>query len=29
MEDFILRVKCPVCLEDDGEENTGDYLVLL
>ena len=29
MEDFILRVKCPVCLEDDGEENTGDNLVLL
>tara|TARA_Y100000356_G_C11030940_1_gene168459 strand:+ start:24 stop:440 length:417 start_codon:yes stop_codon:yes gene_type:complete len=29
VEDFILRVKCPVCLEDDGEENTGDNLVLL
>ena len=29
MEDFILRGKCPVCLEDDGEENTGDNLVLL
>ena len=29
MEDFILRVKCPLCLEDDGEENTGDNLVLL
>ena len=29
MEDFILRVKCPVCLKDDGEENTGDTLVLL
>ena len=29
MEDFILRVKCPVCLEYDGEENTGDNLVLL
>tara|TARA_B100000287_G_C20292367_1_gene646427 strand:- start:140 stop:556 length:417 start_codon:yes stop_codon:yes gene_type:complete len=29
MEDYILRVKCPVCLEDDGEENTGDNLVLL
>ena len=29
MDDFILRVKCPVCLEDDGEENTGDNLVLL
>ena len=29
MEDFILRVKCPVCLKDNGEENTGDTLVLL
>lgn len=29
MEDFILRVKCPVCISDDGEENTGDTLVLL
>jgi len=28
-DDFFLRVKCPVCLSDDGEENTGDNLVLL
>ena len=27
--DFILRVKCPVCISDDGEDNTGDNLVLL
>ena len=29
MEDFVLRVKCPVCISDDGEENTSDNLVLL
>ena len=29
MEDFILRVKCPVCMKNDGEDNTGDNLVLL
>ena len=29
MEDFILRVKCPVCMKNEGEENTGDNLVLL
>ena len=29
MEDFILRVKCPICLQEDGEENTSDTLVLL
>ena len=29
MEDMILRVKCPVCMTDDGEDNTGDNLVLL
>ena len=29
MEDFVLRVKCPVCLDEDGEKNTGDNLVLL
>jgi len=28
-DDFMLRVKCPVCLKEDGEENTGDNLVLL
>ena len=27
--DFILRVKCPVCISEDGEKNTGDNLVLL
>ena len=27
MEDFILRVKCPVCLKKDGEENTKDNLI--
>ena len=29
MEDFILRVKCPVCMKNNGEENTDDTLVLL
>jgi len=29
MEDYILRVKCPVCLKKDGEENTKDNLILL
>ena len=29
MEDLILRVKCPICLKDNGEENTEDTLVLL
>ena len=29
MEDFVLRVKCPVCLDEDGEKNTGDNLILL
>jgi len=29
MEDFILRVKCPVCMKNLGEENIEDTLVLL
>ena len=29
MEDFILRVKCPVCMKNLGEENIDDTLVLL
>ena len=29
MEDYILRVKCPVCMKNNGEENTDDTLVLL
>ena len=29
MQDMILRVKCPCCLLDDGEANTGDTLMLL
>lgn len=29
MNDFILRVKCPVCIKNKGEENTDDNLVLL
>ena len=29
MEDFILRVKCPVCMKNFGEENIDDTLVLL
>jgi len=29
MEDYILRVKCPVCMKNLGEENIDDTLVLL
>ncbi len=29
MQDMILQVKCPCCLLDDGEANTGDTLMLL
>ena len=29
MDDFILRVKCPVCMKNLGEENIDDTLVLL
>ena len=29
MEDYILRVKCPVCMKNLGEENLDDTLVLL
>ena len=29
MEDMVLRVKCPCCMLEDGEENTRDNLLLL
>ena len=29
MEQMVLRVKCPCCMLEDGEENTGDNLLLL
>ena len=28
-DDFVLRVKCPICLSDGEEENIEDTLILL